>query len=181
MDLLDFNGEAMYFDTPVGPEVDELISLAAARYGEAEAEYSLLRAYFLEPEHLTVLVALYRYYYYRHRYADALLVADRAIRLTADRLGITPDWRKLSKDDLGKAVLESMSLTRFFLLALKGSGYLKLRLGDAADALERFEKVVAMDTSDRLGMSELLSLARAKVTEDSVQAAGGKVSFLRTP
>ena len=177
MDLLDFNGEAMYFDRPLGPEVDALITLAATRYGEPEAEHSLLRAYFLEPEHLTVLVALYRYFYYRHGYAEALLVADRAIRLTADRLGIAPDWRKLTNDDLGKAVQESMTLTRFLLLALKGSGYLELRLGDAASALERFEKVLEIDTSDRLGMSELVSLARAKVTEDSVQAAGDKVAY----
>jgi tetratricopeptide (TPR) repeat protein len=179
MDLLDFNGEEMYFDTPVGPEVDELISRAASQYGDPEAEHSLLRAYFLEPEHLTVLVALYRYFYYRQGYAEALLVADRAIRLTADRLGVTRDWRGLNKEDLGKAVLESMSLTRFLLLALKGSGYLKLRLGDAEGALERFEKVVEMDTSDRLGMSELVSLARAKVTEDKVGAAGDKVTYLK--
>lgn len=153
--------------------------MAATHYGEPEAELSLLRAYFLEPEHLTVLVALYRYFYYRHGYSEALLVADRAIRLTAERLGITPDWRKLTKGDLGKAVLESMTLTRFLLLALKGSGYLELRLGEAAGALERFEKVVELDTSDRLGMSELVSLARAKVTEDNVEAAGDKVTYFK--
>ena len=179
MDLLDFNGEEMYFDTPVRPEVADLITLAATRYGEPEAEHSLLRAYFLQPEHLTVLVALYRYFYYRHGYAEALLVADRAIRLAADRLGIPRDWRALSKDDLGKAVLESMTLTRFLLLAIKGSGYLQLRLNDAAGALERFEKVVEMDTNDRLGMSELVSLARAKVTRDRIEAAGDKVTYFK--
>ena len=36
-----------------------------------------------------------------------------------------------------------------------------------------------MDTSDRLGMSELVSLARAKVTEDSVEAAGDKVIYFK--
>ena len=108
-----------------------------------------------------------------------VLVADRAIRLAADRLGIPRDWRALSKDDLGKAVLESMTLTRFLLLAIKGSGYLQLRLNDAAGALERFEKVVEMDTNDRLGMSELVSLARAKVTKDRIEAAGDKVTYFK--
>jgi tetratricopeptide (TPR) repeat protein len=180
MDLLDFDGEPMYFDQPVGAQVDALLTYAAERYGEPEAEHSLLRAYFLEPEHLTVLVALYRHFYYRHRYADALRVAERAIGLTAVRLGLCADWRALSRADLGGAVVVSMTLTRFLLLALKGSGYLKLRLGDAADALERFEKVVEMDTSDRLGVSELVSLARAKVTEARVAASGGKVTLLAT-
>ena len=123
---------------------------------------------------------LYRYFYYRHRYGDALIVADRAIRLSAVHLGIPADWRALSKDDLGEAVVVSMTLTRFLLLALKGAGYLQMRLGDAAGALERFRKVVEMDTSDRLGMSELVALARAKVTEDRVKAAGDKVTCLRT-
>lgn len=178
MDLLDFNGEQMYFDRPVSPQVDALLKEAASRYGEREAEHSLLYAYLLEPEHLTVLVALYRYFYYRHRYTDALLVADRAIRLSAVQLGISPDWRSLSKDDLSHAALVSMTLTRFLLLALKGSGYLKLRIGDAAAALERFEKVVEMDTGDRLGMSELVKVARATVTEERVKMAGDEVTLL---
>ncbi len=178
MDLLDFAGEPMYFDRPVSPKVDDLLKEAASRCSDPQAESSLLHAYFLEPEHLTVLVALYRYYYYRHRYADALIVAERAIRLSADQLGISGDWRALSKDDIGRAVLVSMTLTRFLLLALKGSGYLKLRIGDAPAALERLEKVVEMDTGDRLGMSELVRVARAKVTEERVTTAGDSVTLL---
>ncbi len=64
------------------------------------------------------------------------------------------------------------------LMALKGSGYLMLRIGDAPAALERFEKVVEMDTGDRLGMSELVRVARAKVTEERVSTAGDGVTFL---
>ena len=179
MDLLDFGGEEMYFDVPVCSEVEDLLQAAANQYGESEAEHHLLRAYFLEPEHLVVLVSLYRYFYYRHRYADALIVADRAVGLSASELGITADWRRLCKDSLGQAVRVSMTLTRFLLLALKGSGYLKLRLGDAVGALERFEKVAELDTSDRLGMKELRALAMAKVAEERAAAAGPRVSFFR--
>jgi tetratricopeptide (TPR) repeat protein len=178
MDLLDFSGEEMYFDEPLGPEVEALIQQASERYGEAEAEHSLLRAYFLEPEHLTVLVALYRYFYYRHQYAEALLVADRAIRVAALRLGLTPEWRMLAKKELGGAVMQSMALTRFLLLALKGSGYLLMRLGNAGAALERFEQVAAMDSSDRLGVTELLAIARSKVAQERVAGAGNNVAWL---
>jgi hypothetical protein len=179
MDLLDFTGEEMYFDQTAGPEVETLIQRASECYGDPEAERSLLRAYFLEPEHLTVLVALYRYFYYRHAFADGLEVANRAIRLAALRLGLPPDWRVLSQRDLGHAVMQSMALTRFLLLALKGSGYLLMRLGDASSALERFEKVVELDTSDRLGMRSLLAIAREKVAEERAAAAGDKVAWLR--
>jgi tetratricopeptide (TPR) repeat protein len=178
VDLQDFDGEQMYFDHPVSTEVEDLIKDAAEHYGEREAEQSLLRAYFLEPEHLAVLVSLYRYFYYRRRYADALVVADRAIGLSTDTLGISRDWRDLSKKSLGHAVQVSMTVTRFLLLALKGSGYLKLRLGDAAGALERFNKVMELDTSDRLGMKGLHALAMAKVREQQVNGIGGNIRFL---
>jgi len=178
VDLLDFNGEQMYFDQHLKPEVEALIQRASESYGEPEAELSLLRAYFLEPEHLTVLVSLYRYCYYRHQYADALLVADRAICQVARRLGVTTDWRELTRNDLARAVMQSMALTRFLLLALKGAGYLLMRLGDTGAALERFEKVVEMDTTDRLGMTELLAIARSKVAEERIAGAGDKVTWL---
>jgi hypothetical protein len=180
VDLLDFDGEPMYFDQPLNPEAEALITEAADHYGEERAQHSLLRAYFLEPEHLTVLVALYRYFYYRHQYADALIVAERATTCVARQLNLPTDWRSLSRADLGHAVLESMSLTRFLLLALKGAGFLLLRLDQPALALERFEKVVEMDTSDRLGMNELVAMARARLARQRVGHAGGKVSYFST-
>jgi tetratricopeptide (TPR) repeat protein len=179
MDLLDFDGEQMYFDQPLNTEVAELIDQAAHEYGDDVAESHLMRAYFLAPEDLSVLVALYRYFYYRHRYADALIIAERAIALTADRLGVDRDWRRLDTEALGHAVLASMTLTRFLLLALKGAGYLRLRLGDIEAGLECLEKVAALDDNDRLGMGDLLKIARAKLTEERVAARGDNVQFLR--
>jgi len=178
MDLLDFDGEPMYFDEPVTPEVNRLLVYAAEHYGETVAEHSLLRAYFLEPEHLSVLVALYRYFYYRRCYREALMMAERAIALAAARLDLPPRWQDLSEADLGGSVLVSMSLTRFLLLALKGAGYLLLRLGEPVAALERFDKIAEIDTSDRLGIKELRALAQCAVTEAAVERAGGNLSFI---
>ncbi len=178
MDLLDFDGEKMYFDQPLGEEAESLIAMAAEKYGQPAAERRLMRAYFLEPEHLTVLVALYRYFYYRRRYADALIVADRAITVALRQLNLSDDWRAFSQQTLGYAVLASMSMTRFLLLALKGAGYLLMRLGDPKGALERFEKVLEIDTSNRLGINELVTMARARLTEEQAHQDGDKVSCL---
>lgn len=165
MDLLEFNGQPMYFDEPVSAEVEGLLRSASEGYSEGKAEQDLFRAYFLEPEHLTVLVALYRYFYYRHRFEDALRVADRAIRVTADKLRLPHDWRALTPDQLGHGVMVSMSLTRFLLLALKGSGFILLRMGDPVGALERLQKIIEMDSSDRLGATELIGFAKAQLAE----------------
>jgi hypothetical protein len=71
-----------------------------------------------------------------------------------------------------------MTMTRFLLMALKGSGYLLLRLGEAAAALERFDKIAQIDSSDRLGIKELRGLAQAALTQAAVEQAGGNLSFI---
>ena len=73
MDLLQFDQTTLYYVDPLPAGIEPLLLDAAACYGEAQAEALLLRAYFLAPEQLVVLVALYRYYFYQHRLDDALV------------------------------------------------------------------------------------------------------------
>lgn len=160
MDLLDFEAQSLYFETPLGYETARLLEQAATTYGKESAEHNLLRAYFLEPEHLTVLVALYRYFYYQHRYSDALTVAERAMETAARNLGLGCSWQQLNLEILAGGVIRSMTLTRFFLMALKGTGYLKLRMGETESGLERLEKVAQLDVDDRIGVRSLIAIAR---------------------
>lgn len=159
MDFLDFEGQDLYFDEPVSSRVARLIQQAAEAYPGEEAEADLLRAYFLEPGHLTVLVALYRYFYYRHRYQDALLVAERALTVAGERLDLRVNWSQLSMAELSHGIMVSMGFTRFYLLVLKSAGYLKLRIGDVEGAIQRLEKVVELDPRDQFGAGFLLELA----------------------
>jgi tetratricopeptide (TPR) repeat protein len=160
VDLLDFDSEELYFDEPLNPRTASCLAQASELYGQDEAEAALMRAYFLEPEHPTVLVALYRYYYYQHRLTESLLVADRVLRVFAQRLDLPEDWRELSEPHLGCGVMISMTMVRFYMQALKGAGYLELRLGDYASAMERLEKVAELDSKDRLGAQALLEVVR---------------------
>jgi len=173
MDLMDFDQTTLYFDEPVHPEVDRLLAAAAASYGgsDDEAEASLLRAYFLAPEQLVVLVALYRYYFYRHRLEDALRVADRTLAVTAPRLGLPADWRRLQPAHVGHAVLRSMGLLRFHLMVLKAAGYLHMRLERFDSGRAMLEKLVELDSHDRLGGQALLDVITAAVAARIEQAA----------
>jgi Flp pilus assembly protein TadD len=161
-DLLELGAEGLYFDEPCAPEVEALIAKAACHYGEAVAEHCLLRAYFQAPEQLSVLVALYRYYYYQHRLADALIVAERTLDVTARRLHLVGGWSSIGHVALGEAVMRSMGLLRFHLLALKGSAVILLRLERLDEARLRLNKIAEIDERDALGVGPLLALIAAR-------------------
>lgn len=160
MDLLDFEAEQLYFDEPIEPAAETAIERAAELYGEDAAERQLLWAYFLEPQHPLVLVALYRYFYYQHRFEDAMRIAERVLLLFAQRLGIPADWRELDPHAINLEAPDRMTMLRFYLLALKGAGYLELRLGRHEQAQQRLYKVLELDDSDRMGVQSLIDVTR---------------------
>ncbi len=172
IDLLEFDSEELYFDEVLGEEAKRCLDTASERYGTQEAETALMRAYFMEPEHPMVLVALYRFFYYQHRLKESLLVAERVLKVIGQRLEFPEDWRDLTEMRLGSGVMISMTLIRFYMLALKGAGFLELRLGDYPSAMQRLEKVVELDSKDRLGAKALVDVAREALEReaDSVPA-----------
>lgn len=158
-DLLDFGDDAtLYFNEPAVPGTEALIAAASAAYGSAEAEAALLRAYFLAPEQLTVLVALYRYYFYQHRLDDALIVADRCMASVARRLQLPAAWQQLTPANVAAAGALSLPLLRFHLLALKGSAIILLRLGRIDDARARLQHLISLDADDPLDAAPLLAV-----------------------
>lgn len=167
IDLLAFESEELYFDEALDEEAKGCLDRASEEYGTGEAENTLLRAYFLEPEHPMVLVALYRFYYYQHRLKESLLVAERVLKVIGKRLEFPEDWRDLTELGIGSGVMISMTMIRFYMLALKGAGYLELRLGRYEPALERLEKVAELDAKDRLGAQALLTVVRNALSQES--------------
>jgi hypothetical protein len=171
MDLLQFDQTSLYFDDPLPDGIEPLLNDAAACYGEDAAEALLLRAYFLAPEQLVVLVALYRYYFYQHRLEDALIVADRTLAIVSRRLDLPAKWQDLHPDHIGYAVLRSMGLLRFYLMVLKATGYIHLRQGNASTGQAMLEKLVELDSHDRLGGKILLDVLVAEVAARIEEAA----------
>jgi len=158
MDLLDFSDCKLYFEDALPTEAELLIAQAAQDYGNPAAELALLRAHLLAPEHLTVLVSLYRYYFYQHRLQDVLVVAEHAKRISARHLGIPNDWRQIDEAQLGSAAATSFGLLRFYLLALKAESVVLLRLGRIAESRDRLSKLAALDSRDHLGAAKLLEV-----------------------
>jgi len=160
MDLMDMGDCSLYFDQPLPASVELLIQEAAESYHLEQAEYMLLAAYMILPHHLTIHVALYRYYYYKHRLAEAMLIAERTIQDAGAQLGYDGHWRDATLAALN-ADADSMVMVRYYLMALKGSGLIALRMGQHDDGLQRLRTVIAMDAEDRLGTQALLDVVLA--------------------
>ena len=165
MDLLDFDAEPLYFDAPIAAEVTELLEQASACYPEPSAEVHLLKASGLAPDHLMVLVALYRFYFYQNRLDDAEQCADRAMAASAREIGFPTDWRDLELTHVGSGSERSMALTRFWLLALKAAAVLALRQEKIELGLAMLDKITEVDEMDRIGARGLAEMVRRRETE----------------
>lgn len=161
MDLLHFDPEPLYFEDPLPEGVLALVEQAGERYGTPEAEQALERAAEQAPDHLLVLVARYRYHFYRHQMAEAETVVRHAIAISGGRIDLPADGRGLASPEVVAAGAISMTLTRFYLSAVKALAYIRLRLGDISGAIALLQPLVRIDDADRLGSRVLLDVALA--------------------
>jgi len=158
MDLLDFEAQGLYFEEPEAAEVKEMIAAAAENYATGDAELPLLKAYFLAPDSLNVLVALNRFYYYQHRLEEALNATLKALAIIRRLLDFPEDWRDLQPSHINDAPADLLTQVRLYLFTLKATGFLNMRLEylDLSQAI--FEKLVELDSKDRIGAQGLLEL-----------------------
>ncbi len=179
MDFLDFDDHSLYFDEPLTTEQESMLRQASELYPEPGAERLLDRLHAQKPESLIVLVALYRFYYYQHRYEEALEIAEQAMSVSARMMGLTLGWAGISEQHLGQGVFVSMGLIRFYMLALKGSAYLMMRLGLIEQALPRLSKIVELDPSDQFGAAFLLRMAQKEQVNMKVEEHNNVESLFR--
>jgi len=179
MDFLDFDDHSLYFDEPLTRQQDSMLRQASEQYPSPEAERLLDRLHVQRPESLIVLVALYRFYYYQHRYEEALEIAEQAMSVAAKMMGLTISWARLSEQYLGQGAFVSMGLIRFYMLALKGSAYLMMRLGLVEQALPRLSKIVELDPSDQFGAAFLLHMAQKEQVNLKVEEHDNIESLFR--
>ena len=131
---------------------------AAERYAMTDvAETHLFQAEAIAPDHAAVLIALYRFYFYKGRLAEAFDVA-RACVEKAMRLNVLgDDWRRVAPEDAAFGEWEAL-LPRFFLFSLKGFAYLSMRLGKLDQGREAAEKLLELDPRDRIGAQVLIDV-----------------------
>lgn len=152
-------------DLPPGAEAE--LRLAGLAYQSDErAEQHLFQAKALAPDHPAVLIGFYRFYFYKGRLDDALMMARICLLKAARDNALDPDWRKVAAEDADFGSYDAV-LPRFYLFTLKAYAYLKLRLGHIDEGRDAALKTVALDPTDKVGAKVLLDvLGRMGVSDD---------------
>ncbi len=143
------------------------LRLAALAYrDDRAAEAHLLEAQAIAPAHAAVLIGLYRFYFYKHRLADALNAARICLEKAARDNGLAPDWREVRQLDAAFSDFAA-ALPRFYLFTLKACAYLSMRLGDLSEGRAMVTKLLELDPCDKIGAKVLLGiLDRIGVSDD---------------
>jgi tetratricopeptide (TPR) repeat protein len=126
-------------------------------HDEAAAEAKVKEALSLAPDALAARIGAYKFYFYRHRLAEALPHAQSCVAFALAALGLAEDWRKVRPGDaafVGSAVTLA-PLPKLLMQTLIATGYVLARLGRIEEAEEHLGKVVELDPGDRLGASRL--------------------------
>lgn len=121
------------------------------------AETHLEAADALAPDHAAVLIALYRFYFYKGRLFDALQIARACIAKAMRENLLGDDWRKVQPEDARFGEWDAL-VPRFFLFSLKGYAYLSMRIGRFEEGRLAAEKLVELDPRDRIGARVLLDV-----------------------
>lgn len=154
----------MVIDTSRMPEAEGRRRAALAALGDARAartdpetsERAVLRALALAPDEFEVRLGAYRFYFYNHRYGDALPHAEAILAQAARRLNVAGDWRAVGAGDAPFDELETAP--GLYLQALLAWGYCQVRLGVLAEGRAAVAKVAELDTRDRFGAGAFLRL-----------------------
>ncbi len=127
-----------------------------AWHDAAAAEGHILDALALAPGHLAVHLGAYRFYFYRHRLAEALPHARTCLADALRRSQLPADWRDVRADDAAFSALEPGP--RLVLFALLATGYVLARLGREAESRAVLDKVAELDPEDRMSARRLLAI-----------------------
>ena len=147
-------------------EVARLLRDAGLAYAEdAVAERHLSDAAALAPDHAAVLIARYRFYFYKGRLRDALEIARICLGKAARENGLGQDWRQVRRE-VGSFSTYDARLPRFYLFTLKAYAYLQMRLGYVEEGREAVLKLLELDPTDKIGARVLLNVLEAMADSD---------------
>ncbi|TFI53044.1 hypothetical protein BLD44_016975 [Mastigocladus laminosus UU774] len=151
-----------WFQVP--EEIKELLILAADHWeNTSESEKYMHQALAKTGDNLEVLVAAYRYFYYKYNYKMALQTAVKVIDKIKESEKLPDDWQELQPILIKRKEDEQI---RLYLNAYAASGLVLAKLGELEKAKEISSKVKSIDDKNDFGAGILLDILTRPAEED---------------
>ncbi|MGZ5008426.1 MAG: hypothetical protein ACXWE9_11245 [Methylobacter sp.] len=160
MSAVAFVEERVMFSPNIPAEVNHLLqaAVAASSVDQPRAENLFLQAQALDSHCLQTYFALYKFYFYQKRLADAERIVLAALEEAATQGGFPNDYRQLVQG-LPRWNLYADESSFFYLYTLKALSFIKLRQGFTADAQIVLSHLRQLDPEDLSGASVIMDLA----------------------
>ncbi|KOP28310.1 hypothetical protein AMR41_00260 [Hapalosiphon sp. MRB220] len=143
-----------WFQVP--EEIKELLILAADHWeNTSESEKYMHQALAKTGDNLEVLVAAYRYFYYKYNYQMALQTAVKVIDKVKESEQLPDDWQQLQPILINRKEEEQI---RLYLNAYAASGLVLAKLGELEKAKEISANVKSIDDKNDFGAGILLDI-----------------------
>jgi tetratricopeptide (TPR) repeat protein len=156
--------ERVLFSPDMPPVVNALLQQAVAAYEDSErAEQLLWQAQALDPEQPATYIALYKFYFYKNRLAEAEDAVRLALAQAARAGGFSEDWRRLTVTTADWTAADGPE--RAYLYGLKALAFIRLRQGDNENSSAILARLEQLDPVDQVGGSVIRQLV--SVMEDS--------------
>lgn len=155
-----FVEERVLFSPNMPAEVNNLLQAAVAvsPVDQSRAETLFLQAQALDSRCLQTYFALYKFYFFQKRLADAERIVVAGLEEAARQGGFPNDYRRLTQNRQ-KWDLYANEITLFYLYTLKALAFIKLRLGFALEAQLVLSHLQQLDPQDLSGASVIMDLA----------------------
>lgn len=152
--------ERVLFSPNIPTAVNQLLQAAvtASHANPTRAESLFLQAQLLDKQCLQTYFALYKFYFYQKRLAEAENVVLAGLAEAAQQGGFPCDHRQLAASP-NTWDLYANETTLFYLYTLKALAFIKLRQGYDIDAHLVLANLKQLDPKDLSGASVIMDLA----------------------
>jgi tetratricopeptide (TPR) repeat protein len=151
-----------WFQVP--EDIKKLLILAAENWGNtSRSERYMNQALAKTSEHIDVLIAAYRYFYYKNNYPMALQTAVKVIGKIKESEKLPDDWKQLKPILVNR---KEDSEIRLYLNAYAASGLVLAKLGEIEKAKAISTQVKEIDEKNDFGAGILLDILTRPAEED---------------
>lgn len=151
-----------WYDVPA--DIKHLLVLAAENWeNSAKSEEYMNQALAKTGNNTDVLVAAYRYFFYKNNQPMALVMATKVVENVKESEKLPDDWSEL------KPILETRkneTEIRLYLNAYAASGFVLAKLGEIEKALEVMSRIKEIDDRNEFGAKTIFEILTRPPEED---------------